>query len=143
MVVARVEREPLAVEIDFEPCTEIHRCRIRRHADVAEITGAISCGQVHAAAKRHRKVGEVAADADLLVMTFRCGAVATRMLVTESNPLMGVVADSLRARPARRYATEQRPGKVGELLGVTVTAAQQVDQDVVGQVRDLRLVRAG
>src|ERR1700692_2417842 len=37
LVVAGVQRVPAVAEIHFEPSAEIHRCRVRRHADVAEI----------------------------------------------------------------------------------------------------------
>ena len=39
---------PRAIEIGFEPGREIHRAIGRRHADIAEVTGAISRGNVHA-----------------------------------------------------------------------------------------------
>ena len=50
-VVAGVEGVPAAAEIDFEPALEIHRRRVGRHADVAEIAGAIARRNVHAAAE--------------------------------------------------------------------------------------------
>ena len=39
-VMARIERVPFAAEIRLEPGVEIHRGRIGRHADVAEISVA-------------------------------------------------------------------------------------------------------
>ena len=66
LVVAGIERVPAAAEIDFEPSAEIHRRRVERHADVAEIAGAVARRNVHAAAQRDREVGEVPAHAALL-----------------------------------------------------------------------------
>src|SRR3954451_1925229 len=51
-VVAGIERIPAAAEIDLEPGAEIHRIRLRRNADVAQITGAIARRDVHAATQR-------------------------------------------------------------------------------------------
>src|SRR5580692_2465756 len=42
-VVARVEDIPAAAEIGLEPGIEVHRRRIGRDADIAEITVAIAC----------------------------------------------------------------------------------------------------
>src|ERR1700685_3086601 len=41
-IVARIERVPATAEIGFEPCAEIHRRRIGRAADVAEIAGTVA-----------------------------------------------------------------------------------------------------
>src|SRR5665647_2832392 len=51
MVVARIEGEPAAVEIDLEPGAEIHRRGIDGYADIAEIAGAVACRDIHAAAR--------------------------------------------------------------------------------------------
>src|SRR5450755_4658714 len=52
LVVAGIERVPAAAEVDFEPGAEIHRRIVWRHADVAEISGAVARRNVHAAAQR-------------------------------------------------------------------------------------------
>ena len=65
-VVARVEGVPAAAEIGLEPAGEIHRRVGRRHADVAEIAGAIARRDVHAAAEGDGEMGEVAAHARCL-----------------------------------------------------------------------------
>ena len=41
---------PAVTEIDFEPGAEVHRLIVERHADVAEIAGAVTRRNVHAAA---------------------------------------------------------------------------------------------
>ena len=56
-----IKWEPPAPEINFHPSTKIHRIRNRGNANVAEVTGHITVGDIHAAAKSSRKVCEVAA----------------------------------------------------------------------------------
>src|SRR5207302_2933434 len=99
-VVARVENVPLTTEIDFEPGREIHR-RIRyRHADIAEIAGAIPCRDVHAAAESDREVGKIAADAGTVAIGFPGGSAGTRVLVAKGDVLVNKVADRLDPAPA-------------------------------------------
>jgi hypothetical protein len=50
LVMPGVERDPFPVELDLEPCVEIHRRRVSRHSDVAEITVYVACWNIHAAA---------------------------------------------------------------------------------------------
>src|SRR5258708_6866914 len=118
MVVARVEGEPPSVEIDFEPGAEIHRRGIGRNADITEITGAVTRGDIHAPAQCHRQMREVAADADAFLMAFESSPVGTRVLVAEANPVMGIVANRLHALPARPRAGKQRPTQVCKFLSV-------------------------
>jgi hypothetical protein len=106
MVVPGVEHKPSAVEIGLEPCAEIHWRRIDGDADVAEIAGAITRGNVHATAQGHCKMREVAADADALFVAFERRSIAARVLVAEANPLMGIVADRLHALPTRWHSAK-------------------------------------
>ena len=64
LIVPGVEGMPAPVEKDFEPGGKVHRRRIRGHADVAEIAGAVARRHVHGAAERRGEMGEIAADAD-------------------------------------------------------------------------------
>src|SRR2546421_6935375 len=50
LVIARIERIPLAAEIDFEPCAEVHRLD-NGNADIAHIAGAVTRRNVHAPAE--------------------------------------------------------------------------------------------
>ena len=70
-IVARVKRVP-AAEIDLKPGTEIHGFRFRRHANVAEITGAVTRRNVHATAKGDRQMREVPANAPTFDMCLPC-----------------------------------------------------------------------
>jgi hypothetical protein len=62
-IVARIERPPRPGEEDFDPGAEIHRVD-DRHADVAKMSVYVTSRNVEAAAKRHREMREIAADAD-------------------------------------------------------------------------------
>ena len=64
---ARVEGIPAAVEVGLEPGGEIHRARIHRHADVAQVTGAVPRGDIHAATEGDGEVRVIAADAGPLL----------------------------------------------------------------------------
>jgi hypothetical protein len=66
-VVARVYGVPTAIEKDFGPGAEIHGIGINRNADVAEIAGAITRGNVHAPAERYGEMREVAAYTNALM----------------------------------------------------------------------------
>jgi hypothetical protein len=59
MVVTRIEGEPPAIQIDLEPGGKIRRRGIDGDADIAETAGALARRNVHAAAQRHREMGEV------------------------------------------------------------------------------------
>src|SRR5262245_61125280 len=100
MVVAGIECVPAAAEISLEPGGKIHRRGIARYADVAEITGAIARRDIHAAAQRHCKMGEVAADATALGMALGGGAIAARMVIAEFEMVVHVIADRLHLLPA-------------------------------------------
>jgi hypothetical protein len=62
MIVTRIERVPMTVQKNLEPGAEVHWRGIAGHADIAKIAGAVPDRDVHAATKRDRQVGEVAAN---------------------------------------------------------------------------------
>ncbi len=140
-VVACIERVPAPAEVHLEPGAEIHRVRHRGDADVAEIAGAVARRDVHAAAQRDGEVGEVPAHAALLAKAVPGGAGGRGVLIAEVQALVNVVADRLHPPPAGRSVAEHRPGHAGEVVGVAVAAAQQIDEDIVGQVLDGNLLR--
>src|SRR5712692_4836377 len=51
LVVPSIEGVPVTVDVGLEPGGEIHRTVGWRHADVAEVAGAVAGGNVHAAAE--------------------------------------------------------------------------------------------
>src|SRR5712672_2860861 len=132
MIVAGVEGVPLAGQIDLEPAGKIHRCGIRRNADVAHIAGAIARRDAHAAAEGQRQMREIATDAGALLIDVVRGLHVIRMLVAEGDVVVHVAADRGDPRPARRGIAEQRPGDVGQLVGFAIAARHQIEQQVVG-----------
>jgi hypothetical protein len=142
-VVPCVEGKPPSVQKHFEPRAEIHWRRIFRHADIAKISRAVPSGNVHAAAKGHRQMREIAADADALFVTFRRGSVTARVVVTEIDAVMYVIADRLDPLPAAGQMLKQRPGELCQLLRVAVPASIQERQNVVGQLVDIPLTCFG
>src|ERR1700716_1173193 len=111
MVVTCVEGEPASVQINLEPGTEVHRRGIGGDADVAEIASAVTRRDVHATAQRDAEMREIAADADALFMAFPRGPIASGVVITETDAVVGIVADRLHPLPPRRDATEKRPGQ--------------------------------
>src|SRR6516165_11341808 len=103
-VVTRVERVPAPADECLEPGAEIHRSGVRRHADISQITGAISSGDVHAPAKRHSEVSEVAAHAPLLGKTLRGAPGRIGVLISEPDVRVNEIADRLHPSPAGRSA---------------------------------------
>ena len=55
----RLLREALSVQVDLEPCIEVHRCGIGRHADVTQVAVDVARGNVEAAVKGDREVSLV------------------------------------------------------------------------------------
>src|ERR1700741_2444457 len=113
-VVACVEGVPVAAEIGLKPAGKVARRVGRRHSDITEIAGAISRGNVHAAAERDGKVRVVAADAFALVEYLRRRHGRPRMLVTKRDVVVNEIADCLDPRPTRCCPLEQRPRNIGK-----------------------------
>jgi hypothetical protein len=122
-VMARVEGVPArpvrTFEERLEPRREVHRVGVDRHPDVAEIPRAVAGRDVHAPTHRDGEVGEVAAHADLLVVAVEGGAGGVGELVVEPDALVHPGHDGLHPLPTLVHAPEQRPGRVGQLVGIT------------------------
>lgn len=69
----------------------------------------------HAAAKRHRHMGEIPTHPHALLMPLPCGPVVAGVVITELNVVMNVLAYGLRPRPTTMYLTEHGPGVVRQL----------------------------
>ena len=61
-IVARIKGVPAAAEIRLEPPSKIHGSVNWRYADITKITGAVTGGNIQAAAKSDGQVGIVSAD---------------------------------------------------------------------------------
>src|SRR5690242_6296534 len=108
-IVAWVEDVPGTIETGFEPGREIHGIRGWRNTDVAKVTGAVSRGNVHASAKCHGKMHEIAAHATPFVERLPRGSSRTSVCIVECDVVVAEVADRLHAAPAHRRMTEQLP----------------------------------
>ena len=137
-VMARVEGKPAPVEKDFEPSIIIHWSRIRRHAYVAL---SVTRRNVHAAAESDREMGEIAANADPLLIGLVGGAGGAGILIAESQLVADEIANRLNPAPPARGGPEQLPSNVGELVGFAITAAERKNQCVVWQSFDRDLLR--
>ena len=136
-----IERVPVATEIDLKPSTEVHGIWNWRYADIAEIAGAVSGGDVHATAERNLKVCEIAANSHLVEKAAMGAPQGVGLQVVESEVIVDEVADRLNAMPSRRCAGEGRPGKVTKPVGVAIAAAQEEYENVVRKVSDFVLGR--
>jgi hypothetical protein len=123
-IVARIEHAPTAAEIDFDPRRKIIG-RIRRQADIGNVTGAIARRDVQAAAKSDGKMRIVAAHTTALGVCFTGRSGGAGMLVAERYVVLDEVADRLHPRPTGRRLAEQAPCLVGETIGLAVPAAEQ------------------
>jgi hypothetical protein len=86
---------PAAAEIGFEPSAEIHWGIVERHADIAEVAGAVARRNVHAAAQRDREVSEVPAHAASLVMNILRRLGRAGVGVAENDAIVDIVADRI------------------------------------------------
>jgi len=138
----RIHRVPTPSEKDLEPGAEIHRIDVDRNADVAEIAGAVAGGNVHAAAKRDGKMGEVAAHADAFVHGIAGATSWARVGMTKADLRMNEIADRLNTQGAGQLS-ELRPGEIGELVAIAIAAREQEQQYFVGKVGDRRRPHVG
>src|SRR6266404_3927360 len=101
-IVARVESIPLSAQERLEPRAEIHGVGHWRHANIAQISGAVTGRNIHASAKGDGQMHKVAADADALAKPFYGGPSGAGLQVIKVDMPMHEVADRLHARPAGR-----------------------------------------
>ena len=141
VIVPGVEGVPLAGEIDLKPAGEIHRRRIPGNADVAHVAGAIARRDVHATAERQRQMCKIAADAGALLVDVMRGFHVVGVLVAEGDVIVHEADDRLHAQPAGRRVAEQRPGDIGELVGLAIAARHQILQHFIRQLIDRKLLR--
>lgn len=61
--------------------------------------------------------------------------------VVEAYVVVDEVADHLHATPAGRYCAEEVPCDLTETVGLAVATSHEVDEAMVGQIRDRKLTR--
>jgi hypothetical protein len=85
-IIASIKGVPLATDMGFEPGGEIHR-RVRdRYADIAQIAGAVSRRDVHAATESDGEVGVIPADASAIAESFPSRPACARVFVAKGEP---------------------------------------------------------
>src|SRR5580658_6007252 len=96
----------------------------------------VTSRNVEASAKGHGEMSEIAADSNPLLEGFKRGSGRPRLHVVKLDVPMDEIAHGLHTAPAGRRAAEQIPGRLAQLVGLTISAAHQVEQAGVGQLRD-------
>src|ERR1035441_3322517 len=124
-IVARVERVPAAADPGLEPRGEIAHAERRWRSDIAQVAGAVSRWNIHAAAEGDGEMREVAADAGPFVESFRGTAGGAGVLVVEGDMVMNVIADCPHPRVPWNAAAEELPCRLRQQIGFTIAAAQQ------------------
>ena len=112
-VVPSVKGPPMTAKIYLEPGSEIHRAVWGRYANVAQVAGAVTCRNVHAAAECDGEVREITADAGPLIESLPGRLRGARMLVVKLDMPMDKVADRLDASPSSRRIAEKIPRRLG------------------------------
>ena len=138
-VIARIESEPAAAEIDLHPSCKVHRRIRRRDTDIAYIAGAIARRDIEAAAERDSEMREVPAHTAPLGIGFRSRTCRAGVFVAESEMVMHKIANGLNTRPAGRRIFEKPPGFVRQQVGLAITAAEQKLKCLRRQMLDLML----
>ncbi len=100
-----------------------------RNADVAEIAGGVSGGDIQAAEERDQQMGEIAADALALPVDIVGGFGRAGEFIAELNVVVDPVADGLNAGPAEGGVTEQFPGGITEVVGFAISAGEEEGDD--------------
>ena len=134
-IVARIECPPRAVEEHFDPGAEIHRID-HGHANIAKMAVDVARRNVEAAAQRHREMGEISANAYSLVERLERSSGRSRLQIVELDVLMDKIANRLHASPPRRDGAEHIPSSLAQLVRFAISAPHEVEQALVGQVRD-------
>ena len=99
-VVPRVKGVPMTIKICLKPGGKIHWIVWGRYSDVAQITRAVACRNVHATAECDGEMRVVTADTGSLVESFPGRLRGAGMLVTKSDMLIDEIADGLDASPS-------------------------------------------
>ena len=134
LIVARIEREPSAIQEHLHPGAEVHRSSGIRHADVGQIAEDIPGWDVHRPAQRDREMREVTAHADPTFENAECRVPRRRTAVLECGSIVDPITNRLDPRPTRLDRAERRPGEVGDLIGFAVATGHEEVQDIVGKV---------
>ena len=137
-----VKSVPPLAKKRLEPSVEVHWRRVRRHSDVSKVARSIPGGNVHAAAQGNRQVGKIATYTNSFMKRIECGPIIPRVAVSKVDVIVDKIADRLHPLPSGLCPAKRPPREVGQLLSFTVPAAQQKNENVVGELFDRILSRA-
>src|SRR5262249_61751918 len=99
--------------VTCEPAGEIPWAMWGRRAHVAQISGAISGRNVHAAAECNSQVRVVATNAFALVEDLPRRLGCARVFIAELNVVMYKIANCLNALPSERLLLKEPPVDIG------------------------------
>ena len=137
-----VKNVPPVAKERLEPSVKVHWCRVRWHSDVPKVARTIPGGNVHAAAQGNRQVGKVATYTDPLMKRIERGSIISSVAISKVDMIVDEIADRLHPLPSGLCPAKRPPREVGQLLSFTVPAAQQKNENVVGELFDRILSRA-
>ena len=141
-VVSRVENVPFAAQIRFEPRTKIHREWRWRNPNVAQVSGRVTCGNIHAAAERDCEVHEIPADADAFAKHIPRRSVHASLHIIELDMMVDEVTDRLHTRPTCGRRGKAIPGKFVELaVNFAIPASKEELEHLIRQFLNFMLPR--
>src|SRR5580698_354841 len=141
MIVSRIHGPPAICQVDLKPGAEVHR-RVRRgYPNIPQVSRYIARGYVERAAESYCKVLKVAAHPDPLGKHIEGGLGGAGMLIAKSHLGIDPVADGADPAPARSDIAKKLHGDIGEPVDLAITAVEQVNQRLVGQIRNRMLCR--
>ena len=85
-------------------------------------------------------MSEISADANPLLVAFRGRAIGSRVMITELDSIVDVIANRLNALPSTVNMAESGPSEIAQLLDIAVSAAEQIDQRFVRETINLPLL---
>ena len=106
----------------------------RRHADVAQVTGAVAGRYVHAPAEGDGEMRVVAAHPGLVVKRFERRPRHPRMLVAERDVAGGRNRRLPGRGPLPAASPEKLPRRLRQAVGLAIPASQQEQQRLLGQI---------
>ena len=133
-VMAGIASPPAGFEINFKPGAEVHGRRSDDDADVAEVAGGVTRGNIQGAAEGDGQMLEVAADADAFSVDAERGANGIGELVAEDDLAVNPVTNRLNTLPAFGKAAEEFGGGVRQKIDFAVAAIHQKLQDVLREI---------
>ena len=90
----------------------------------------------------NRQVSKITAYTDPFMKRIERGSIIPRVAIPKVDMIVDKIADRLHPLPSGLCAAKRPPREVSQLLSFTVPAAQQKNENVVGELFDRMLSRA-